>query len=347
MPFVIRIDGDPVLSPATQKSVMPFNNVRTIQDVLNGIPYNELHGGGNWSSGEDIEKSYKDKGSDYKSRAQFLEREKRDKEIAEKLLDLRNTKLEKWRVKVPGGSKYFMSLEMAQKYIRDNNLPYSYLTKMAQNASKNEASVDRIDVITNSIGKCYMVESIDPVSGLKETGSAFCVKLNYFITCAHVIKNYNKTEDLNELGFGSDVYINMVQNGNRFNAELISFDLAMDIALLRCEVDSESFKLDTKPVVGEDIIAIGSPHGYENNVSIGTVGSLGRKPFNYEGAPDYMFVDLSVFPGSSGAPLIKESDGRVVGMVTLIVSSGSEYGLNAALPSSYIEGFCRSNIEGF
>ena len=122
---------------------------------------------------------------------------------------------------------------------------------------------------------------------------------------------------------------------------------SLDIALLKCDIDVEPFNIDTKISVGEDIIAIGSPHGYENNVSTGTIGSLDRKLYTYDGAPDYMFIDLSIFPGNSGGPVIKVDNGSVVGMVTLIVTSEGGYGLNAALSSSYIEKFIKGSIKGF
>ena len=66
----------------------------------------------------------------------------------------------------------------------------------------------------------------------------------------------------------------------------------------------------------------------------------------YENAPEYIFVDLSVFPGSSGGPIVKESTGEVVGMVTLIITDDeTEYGLNAGLPAEYIEQFYKSVVK--
>ena len=53
-------------------------------------------------------------------------------------------------------------------------------------------------------------------------------------------------------------------------------------------------------MVGDEIIAIGSPHGFENNVSFGQVGSVDKTIYSHNGAPMYMFVDLSVFSGNSG-----------------------------------------------
>ena len=100
------------LSPATQKSVQPFNNVPQIQDFLDGttkmtdiLP----GGGGDWSPGEDKDKSYKEKGDDYK-------RQDKDAQIIANMLDKGKEPQQQWKVKVRGGSKSFISLNLAEKY---------------------------------------------------------------------------------------------------------------------------------------------------------------------------------------------------------------------------------------
>ena len=336
--------GDKVLSPLTQKSIMPANNVLTIQDLLNGnkkISDFYPHGGGDWSPGKNSQSpSYKPEGDDYKRR-------ERDLEIIRNMLGNSDHPMEKWKVKVPGGSKIFMSFSLAQQYeskLKDRGVPFVYLSRIAQ---KKSLEKDRVEVISDSLSKCFMVESIDVKGGMKETGSAFCVAPNLFITCAHVIKKYNKNEieSINVDDFSSDIFVNLVQNGSWNKAELVDINLRWDIALLKCDIDAQPFELDQNIGLGDDIISISSPHGYENNVSTGVVGSLNRKIYFYRGSPEYMFVDLSIFPGSSGGPIIKESNGKVVGMITLIVSSEGDYGLNAGLSSRYIEEFYKSKVK--
>jgi len=342
MPFDNRGPGGPSISPATQKSVMPFNNVPRIQDVMDGsVSMKDVYPKtrGNWAPGEDVDKSYKAKGDDYKRRA-------RDLDIIKNMTGETDPfPKERWKIKSPGGSTSFDSFDQAQQYMRKNKIPYSYLARIAQ-IEDNKNS--KTKVVADSINKCLMVESVNTTMGVKETGSAFCVAPNYFITCAHVIKNYNKNDDLDGSGFSSDVFVHLVQIRQWYMAEVIDVDLKQDIALLKSAADVDVFELDKEILPGQEIIAIGSPHGYENNISSGAVGSINRKLFTYEGAPDYMFVDLAVFPGNSGGPVVREDNGKVIGMVTLIVSAGGDYGLNAALPSSYIEDFCKkNNLAGF
>ena len=341
MPFDNRMDSGPSISPTTDKSIMPFLNVPTIQDIIenkiNLKDYNP-HAGGSWADGEDVDKSYKEEGDDYK-------REVRDLEILQFMTENRVKSPQTWAVKLPGGSKNFMSFELARQYTREHGLPFSYVRRIAQNTMNNQEQ-QRIDTIADSLEKTLMVESINVNQGVRDTGSAFCVSPTYFITCAHVIRSYNKNQEIGT-GYFADSMVYLVYGDQKKEALLINVDPKLDIALLKCNIDIEPLKIDPSVEIGKDIIAIGSPHGYENNVSNGIIGSLGRKVYFYEGAPDYMFVDLSVFPGNSGGPVIQVDNGHIVGMVTLIVAAEGNYGLNAALPSSYIIDFCRRNIKGF
>jgi len=339
MPFE---DG---LSPTTPKSVVPTNNVHTIQDVLDGKKYVLPGGGGDWSSDreEDVSKSYREEGDDYK-------RLERDFDIVRNMLPVESIIQEKWKVKVPGGSRVFPSFEMAQKYkemLKDKGIQYAYLARVAQNNLNN--LTDKTKIIAEALEKTFMVESIDMVEGVKENGAAFCVAPGYFVTCAHVIQKYNKQKVLEMRNSPPNVVVNLVQRENRFRAKVVKIDYKLDIAIIKADVNIPSFIIDTSPIpIGEDIVSIGSPHGYENNVSTGTLGSVDRKIYFYKGAPRYMFVDLSILPGNSGGPVISQSTGAVIGMVTLIVSGKSGgYGLNAALEARYINSFCKKYIPRY
>jgi len=336
MPF----DDRGSISPPTSKSVPPFNNVPTIEDIINGdISIRDYYpnAGGEWSPGQDTSKSYKEEGNDYK-------RVEKDWGILNKLLDGGERSNQKWKVRVPGGFRTFMSFDLAQQYIRSRNIPFSYVQRVAQ---KNTSEDTRIETIAESINKCVMVESLDYKNGLSETGSSFCVFPNHFLTCAHVIKKYNKNEEVDISHFDGAI-VNLIQFGTRYKASVIAIDPKKDMAIVRCDdINVGVMKIDTNFIIGEEVVTIGSPHGFENNVSAGVLGSLNRKLFFYKGAPDYMFVDLAVFPGNSGGPVISSSTGGVIGIVTLIVSEEGEYGLNAALPSTHINDFCMKNIKGF
>ena len=89
--------------------------------------------------------------------------------------------------------------------------------------------------------------------------------------------------------------------------------------------------------IGTRVIAVGSPSGFEGNVTEGILSSRNRKIFDYNGAPRFLFTDAHVLPGSSGGALISLENGEVIGMMALIVSDVGLYGLNAAIPSEYLK----------
>lgn len=332
------------LSPVTNKSVIPTNNVTTIQDILEGKQYKIPGAGGDWSSGEDVSKSYKDEGDAYK-------RQERDLDIFKNMLIPRDGPTETWKVRVPGGSKEFSSFELANLYkkkLTDKGIPVKWMarTKQAQVQKQDSSdSTDRVKIVADTMAKTFMVETLDFEEGFKLNGAAFCVSKGYFITCAHVIRKYNKNveKNLDVSSLPNTIKVSLIQENRKFPVQVIAMNAAWDIALLKGEVPATPFKLETEALVGEEIMTIGSPHGFENNVSFGSVGGLGRKIYSYENAPDYMFVDLAAFTGNSGGPVIKQEDGSVIAMLTAIVSGSGEYGLNAGLPAEYIKSFCIMN----
>jgi S1-C subfamily serine protease len=344
LPFDNRGDmGDQAyLSPTTERSVMPFNNVHTIADIIfDGRKYKLPGAGGDWGVGDEAAPpSYKAEGSDYKASDQYLEeiRRQRDFNIQQSLLSGHHEKPEQWVVVMEGGTKAFASFPLAQQYNEKIKVKYNtkaFITRVAQ--------VSKIQLIADALDKTFLVESIDLGRGTKETGSAFCVGKNMFLTCAHVVAPYDKNGIASVRGFGADRTLRLSQEGRAYDAELVDYNLQWDIALLKAKIDVDSFNISKGDFVGDDILAIGSPHGFENNVTEGIISSQDKEVYGYAGAPTYTFVDANILPGNSGGPIIKERDGSVVGLVTLIVSQEGLYGLNAALPANYIENFLKKN----
>jgi len=330
------------LSPATDKSVIPINNIITIQDALSGQKYWIPGGGGDWSTqwGEDNFKSYKDDGENYK-------REERDMSILNNMMKEMEhpSQHEVWTVYVPGGSRTFESQSLANLYRKKQQEKGVQISKMIRRVIAQNNKIPKEQIISDSLSKTFMVEAIDPQNGVKLNGAAYCVAPSYFVSCAHVIREYNKNEE-NPLNVGeiqSSVTISLINGNQKYKAELINIDAKNDIAILRSNVNCEIFEFEETVSIGDNILTVGSPHGYENNVSFGTIGSLNRKIYTYDGAPEFMFVDLSAFTGNSGGPIIREDNGKVVGMLTSIVTTSGEYGLSSALPSKYIINFCKNN----
>lgn len=108
---------------------MPFNNVLTIQDVVDGKKsIRDFYPDGWWElgKGEDVDHNYREDGDGYK-------RQERDLEIIKNMLtEKKDHTQQEWKVKVHSGSKSFISFDLASKYIRENKLPFSYISRVAQ-----------------------------------------------------------------------------------------------------------------------------------------------------------------------------------------------------------------------
>ena len=154
-------------------------------------------------------------------------------------------------------------------------------------------------------------------------GSGFIISDDgYIITNAHVVDN------------ATDIRVGL-QDRHEYEAELIGMDRASDIALIKVEAREElpvvTIGNSDELAVGEWVLAIGSPFGFEHTATQGIVSALARS------LPDDTYVpfiqtDVAVNPGNSGGPLF-DTEGKVVGVNSQIYSrSGGYQGLSFAIP---------------
>ena len=153
-------------------------------------------------------------------------------------------------------------------------------------------------------------------------GSGFIISADgYVLTNAHVVAN---TEE---------VFVRLTDR-REFKAEVVGADARTDVAVLK--IDTEGLPTvnigDSDALyVGDWVLAIGSPFGFEHSASQGIVSALGRS------LPDGTYVpfiqtDVAVNPGNSGGPLF-DLQGNVMGINSQIYSrSGGYMGLSFAIP---------------
>ena len=119
-----------------------------------------------------------------------------------------------------------------------------------------------------------------------------------------------------------------------FRAKVLGIDPATDIAVLRIEAkDLPTVRLGKPETtrVGDWVLAIGSPFGFENSVSAGIVSAKGRS-LPGETAVPFLQTDVAVNPGNSGGPLFN-LQGEVIGINAQIYSrSGGYMGVSFAIP---------------
>ena len=153
-------------------------------------------------------------------------------------------------------------------------------------------------------------------------GSGFIYSSDgYIVTNHHVIKNAKKI-------------IVKLNNKTELTAKVVGSDEQSDIALLKVKAknlqpvkigNSEDIK------VGQWVLAIGSPFGFESTVTAGIVSAKGRSLPNGNYVP-FIQTDVAINPGNSGGPLFDLS-GKVVGVnAQIFTRSGGFMGLSLAIP---------------
>ena len=132
-------------------------------------------------------------------------------------------------------------------------------------------------------------------------------------------------------------------NGKSYPAQVVGTDASTDLAVLKVNAPvSELFPLSlgdsTKLVVGDPVVAIGSPFGLEGTVTSGIVSALHREMTspNQFAIDNSIQTDAAINHGNSGGPLLNPQ-GKVVGITSQIESnSGGNEGVGFAIPSSTV-----------
>ena len=132
---------------------------------------------------------------------------------------------------------------------------------------------------------------------------------------------------------GTDIVV-ALNDKREFKAKVIGSDKRTDIALIKIEASglpAVKFGDPNKLKVGEWVIAIGSPFGFENTVTAGIVSAKGRS-LPQENFVPFIQTDAAVNPGNSGGPLFNMR-GEVVGINSQIYSrTGGFMGLSFSIP---------------
>ena len=156
----------------------------------------------------------------------------------------------------------------------------------------------------------------------KSLGSGFIISADgYILTNAHVVDN-------------ADEITVKLTDKREFRAKVIGADRKTDVALIKIEASGLPKVTQGDPNklrVGEWVVAIGSPFGFENSVTAGIVSAKGRS-LPQENFVPFIQTDVAVNPGNSGGPLFNMK-GEVVGINSQIYSrTGGFMGLSFAIP---------------
>ncbi len=152
----------------------------------------------------------------------------------------------------------------------------------------------------------------------------------------HIVTNFHVIDE-------GDKFMVSFPNQKQYEAALVGRDPRRDIAVLKLKQQVS----DLVPVVvgtskdlqvGQKVVAIGNPFGFDHTVTSGIVSALGRSMLGAGDVTirDMIQTDASINPGNSGGPLLNSS-GELIGMNTMIASpSGASSGVGFALPVDLI-----------
>jgi serine protease Do len=157
----------------------------------------------------------------------------------------------------------------------------------------------------------------------RSLGSGFFVSADgYVLTNAHVVD-------------GADEITVRLTDKREFKARMIGSDRRTDVAVLKIEASNlpvVRFGDPNRLRVGEWVLAIGSPFGFENTVTQGIVSAKGRSLPQESNFVPFIQTDVAINPGNSGGPLFNMR-GEVIGINSQIYSrTGGFMGLSFAIP---------------
>ena len=157
---------------------------------------------------------------------------------------------------------------------------------------------------------------------IRGQGSGFIVRDDGIVlTNAHVID-------------GADEVIVKLIDKREFKAKVLGADKASDVAVLRIEgknLPTVKIGSSANTRVGEWVLAIGSPFGFENSATAGIISAKSRSLPDDSYVP-FIQTDVAVNPGNSGGPLFNMA-GEVIGINSQIYSrTGGYQGLSFAIP---------------
>src|SRR5579863_244512 len=186
-----------------------------------------------------------------------------------------------------------------------------------------QASPAVANVVTRTVEFDFFFNPV-PVEG---AGSGFVID-----TEGHILTNYHVIQ-------GAQTIEVTLGDRSRFKAKLIGVDTRNDLALIK--IDPAGRKLTTLPLgdsrnllVGQRVLAIGNPFGFQSTLTTGVVSSLGRTVQTSENTfiDEAIQTDAAINRGNSGGPLLN-SRGEVIGINSAIYApTGTTAGIGFAIP---------------
>jgi serine protease Do len=181
-----------------------------------------------------------------------------------------------------------------------------------------------------------------PIGPMSSQGSGVVVDPDgYIVTNYHVINGGQQIKVVITPGEGREAQAPAAlrQRSRILPAKVVGYSKRADLAVLKVDakdLPSIAFAKYTQLRQGQVVLALGSPIGLQNSVSLGLVSSVLRQ--DDPGSPMvYIQTDAAINPGNSGGALV-DVDGNLVGINSSIMSqSGGNEGIGFAIPSGIVQ----------
>jgi putative serine protease PepD len=186
-----------------------------------------------------------------------------------------------------------------------------------------QASPAVANIVTRAVQYDFFFNAV-PVEG---AGSGFLID-----TAGHILTNSHVVQ-------GAQTIEVTLGNQSRYKAKYIGADVRNDIALIQITPGSRKLAALTlgdssKLLVGQRVLAIGNPFGFQSTLTTGVVSSLGRTVQTSENTfiDEAIQTDAAINRGNSGGPLLN-SHGEVIGISSAIYApTGTSAGIGFAIP---------------
>ena len=180
------------------------------------------------------------------------------------------------------------------------------------------------ELFNNSKNSVISIEAIDEANNTIGFGTGFYVEHeNKVVTNFHVIKGATKLKLA-------------VDGESEIISELLDYDRHKDLAIISTNISRNPLLLAShKPKIGDKVITIGNPQGFELTLSEGIVSGLRKKD-----GTTFIQTTTPISPGSSGGPLISES-GEVVGLTSFYMINSQN--VNFAIAANEIKPLLESD----
>ncbi|MGO8704694.1 MAG: Do family serine endopeptidase [Candidatus Brocadiia bacterium] len=161
----------------------------------------------------------------------------------------------------------------------------------------------------------------------------------------HVLTNYHVVSDVDEIKV-------QLADKTTFEAEIVSSDPQTDVAVIRMkgsvpdDLPAVEFGDSDAMEVGDLVMAIGAPFGFQQTVTTGIISAKGRSGVGINTYEDFLQTDAAINPGNSGGPLVNMR-GQVIGMNSAIATHIGQFaGVGFAIPINLIKGVLPTLVKG-